>query len=217
MTTTDPETRGDAGSEPAEPPPSRRTGAIVAIGTGVAILVLALVLGPKIVDQAQDANIPPAPKGPNLAAVDLREDIPNDEVDADIDYPEVPPDGGDHAKEWLSCGLYTKAVREENAVHSLERGAVWVTYNPDQITRKQAKAMYERLPEDRRIVSPYVGLPGNVVLSVWGAQLKLLSADDPRFDLFLEEYGDGHLAPEPDAGCANGVVEFEKKGGGAPE
>jgi hypothetical protein len=217
VTTSPPDTRGEVGAEPAEPPPSRRTGLIVAGATAVAILVLAVVLGPKIVDQATDANIAPAPKGPNLASVDLREDIPNSEVSADIDYPEVPPDGGDHAKEWLSCGLYTKAVREENAVHSLERGAVWVTYNPDQISRKQARAMFEKLPEDKGIVSPYVGLPGNVVLSVWGAQLQLLSPDDPRFDLFLEEYGDGHLAPEPDAGCADGVEEFEKKSGGAPE
>ena len=197
--------------------PSRRTGIIVAAATGVAILVLAVVLGPMVVDQATEANIPPAPTGPNLASVDLREDIPNSEVSADIDYPEVPPDGGDHDKQWLSCGLYTKAVREENAVHSLERGAVWITYDPEEISRKQAKAMFDQLPEDKGIVSPYVGLPGNVVLSVWGAQLQLLSPDDPRFDLFLEEYGDGHLAPEPDAGCADGVVEYEKKGGGAPE
>jgi hypothetical protein len=204
-------------AEPDEPPPSRRTGLIVAGATAVAILLLVVVLGPKIVDQATDANIPPAPTGPNLAAVDLREDIPNSEVPDAIDYPEVPPDGGDHAKEWQSCGLYDKAVGEETSVHSLERGTVWVTYNPDQISRKQAKAMYEKLPKDRRIVSPYIGLPGNVVMSVWGAQLQLLSPDDPRFDLFLEEYGDGHLAPEPDAGCADGVEEFEKKSGGAPE
>ncbi len=48
---------------------------------------------------------------------------------ADVDYPESPPYGGDHDLAWADCTgtIYPEPIRSENAVHSLEHGAVWVT------------------------------------------------------------------------------------------
>ncbi|HZY44457.1 MAG TPA: DUF3105 domain-containing protein, partial [Anaerolineae bacterium] len=46
-------------------------------------------------------------------------------------YQEVPPVGGTHDPAWLNCGIYDQPVRTENAVHSMEHGAVWITYQPD--------------------------------------------------------------------------------------
>ncbi len=39
---------------------------------------------------------------------------------------------------WATCNgvVYTKAVRIENMVHTLEHGAVWIAYNPDTIRRR---------------------------------------------------------------------------------
>jgi len=31
---------------------------------------------------------------------------------------------------WLACGVYDEAVRDENAVHDLEHGTVWITHDP---------------------------------------------------------------------------------------
>lgn len=44
-------------------------------------------------------------------------------------YPTDPPVGGPHNPVLLNCNgdVYTEPVRNENAVHSLEHGAVWVT------------------------------------------------------------------------------------------
>ena len=46
-----------------------------------------------------------------------------------------PPVGGPHDGEWANCNgvVYTTAVRDENMVHTLEHGAVWITYDPDTI------------------------------------------------------------------------------------
>src|SRR5258707_76276 len=48
-----------------------------------------------------------------------------------VKYPMEPPVGGDHNPVWQNCNgdVYTKAINNMNAVHSLEHGAVWVTYN----------------------------------------------------------------------------------------
>ncbi len=123
----------------------------------------------------------------------------------DLDYPQTPPAGGAHAPVWLECGVYDEPVRDENAVHDLEHGTVWITYDPT-LPEREIDALVEQLP-DNGIMSPYVGLPSAVVVTVWGAQLALERAGDPRLALFIEEYGDGHTAPEFGASCNGGTTD----------
>jgi hypothetical protein len=125
----------------------------------------------------------------------------------------VPPAGGEHAPEWLACGVYDRPVDEGLAVHALEHGAVWITYDPD-LDADEVARLARKLPAEG-ILSPYAGLPGPVVVSVWGRQLVLSGADDEGLDDFLAEYADGHTAPEPMASCAGGVVEYAEPRGTA--
>jgi hypothetical protein len=55
------------------------------------------------------------------------------------------------------------------------------------------------------LLSPYPGLPSAVVATVWGTQLKLDSATDPRVKLFITTYADGMKAPEPGGECTGGT------------
>jgi hypothetical protein len=54
-------------------------------------------------------------------------------VTTPVTYTESPPVGGPHDPEWADCTgtVYTVDIRHENALHSLEHGAVWIAYNPD--------------------------------------------------------------------------------------
>jgi hypothetical protein len=121
----------------------------------------------------------------------------------EVDYAQNPPAGGEHNPVWQNCGYYDEPVRDENAVHDLEHGTVWITHDPD-LSDDDRAALAERLP-DNGIMSPREGLPSPVVVTVWGAQLRLDSADDRRLALFLEEYGDGHTAPEFGVSCEGGT------------
>ncbi|WNF26712.1 DUF3105 domain-containing protein [Streptomyces sp. C11-1] len=125
-----------------------------------------------------------------------------------VDYPMRPPVGGDHNQTWMNCDgdVYEKALPDVNAVHSLEHGAVWVTYNG-----KAADADVAELAERVRrtpftLMSPYAEQEGTIVLSAWGKQVTVDSADDKRVDQFLTQYVQGAQTPEPGAPCTGGLA-----------
>ena len=91
---------------------------------------------------------------------------------------------------WMNCGIFDKPVPNERAVHNLEHGAVWITYQPSlpQSEVSQLRAFVEkqtRVPLAEGAASrymdltPYPGLPSPIVISSWGFQLKVSSPDDP--------------------------------------
>jgi hypothetical protein len=128
-------------------------------------------------------------------------------VTTKVDYPQNPPAGGNHNPQWLNCGIYDTPVPNENAVHDLEHGAVWITYRPDLSANDVAKLKDIVKTKTRGYLdlSPYPGLPAPVVASGWGVQLKLKGASDPRLPKFIDKYQLGPQAPELGSSCTNGV------------
>ncbi|PKQ23305.1 MAG: hypothetical protein CVT65_08915 [Actinobacteria bacterium HGW-Actinobacteria-5] len=126
-------------------------------------------------------------------------------VSGTVSYAQTPPAGGDHAEVWQNCGIYTDPVPNEAAVHSLEHGAIWITYQPDLPT-DQVMALQDAVRnQPYGLLSPYPADPSPVVATVWGVQLRLDSATDPRLSAFIAEYADATKAPEPQGECTGGV------------
>ncbi|MDT9698078.1 DUF3105 domain-containing protein [Streptomyces sp. P17] len=125
-----------------------------------------------------------------------------------VDYPMKPPVGGDHNPAWMTCEgtVYTKAIGNENAVHSLEHGAVWVTYN-DKATDADIKTLSDKVSQTPyTLMSSNQSQSGTVMLSAWGHQLSVDRASDPRVEQFLTKYVQGSQTPEPGATCAGGLT-----------
>jgi Protein of unknown function (DUF3105) len=206
------------GSSPEPPPsgPSRgRTVFLVGLALAAALSVIGIaVLLPRVVDELTDDGVTsPSIGEPTMDDVLVVGDLSTEHRDdEDVEYPETPPLGGPHDGQWLACGAYDEPVRDENAVHDLEHGSVWITYDPDALTEAEVAALEEKLPANG-ILSPFPELPAPVVVTVWGAQLRLTGADDARLAQFLEEYGDGSTAPEPFASCEGGLTDPQ---GGQP-
>ena len=79
----------------------------------------------------------------------------------------------------------------EHAVHSLEHGAVWVTYRPD-LPADQVQALAALVQGNPyRLMSPYPGQTAPVALQAWGRRLDVPSASDPRVQRFLDTYTNG--------------------------
>ncbi|MBF4462948.1 DUF3105 domain-containing protein [Rathayibacter sp. VKM Ac-2878] len=125
-------------------------------------------------------------------------------VTGSVDYAQTPPAGGPHNAVWMNCGVYDQPVPNENAVHDLEHGAVWATYDPSLPT-SDVDALIAALPSTYSVVSPYEGLKSPIVLSAWDAQVAIDSPDDPRLKAFVERFWQSSSAPEPGAPCTGGL------------
>jgi hypothetical protein len=198
----------------------------IVVAAIAAVVVLALAIGIPVALRSDDDPGHEAGAGPSTAAtadgsseppldldaVQVYDDLANDHTADDVDYEQVPPVGGPHDPVWLDCGVYDVPVRDENAVHDLEHGATWLTYDPS-LGADEIASMVAQLPQNS-IASPYEGLPSPVVVTVWGRQLQLTGPDDPRLRLFVETFGDGHTSPEPFASCAGGIHDPAGTGDG---
>jgi hypothetical protein len=131
----------------------------------------------------------------------------NNHTEEPVDYEQSPPVGGAHNPIWQNSGFYTEPVKDENAVHTLEHGAVWITYQPNLPQEQKDRLRQLVSGQDCLIASPYDGLDSPVVASAWGRQIALDGADDPDLEKFIRSYRRGPQTPEPGAACTGGVGE----------
>jgi len=176
---------------------------LVAIVTGsvAAVAVVGLLIGFVV------TSATPKPD-PSSIAIDGLETYPGltaNHVTTPVDYPQNPPVGGDHAAVWLNCGVYSQPVPNENAVHALEHGAVWVAYDPAKLDVAGVEALRSKLPDSYIVVSPVDGLDSPIAASAWGAQVALDDPDDVRLGSFLDRFWRSNDAPEPGAACTGGI------------
>lgn len=173
--------------------------AVGAIGGTLVVLVVGFLLFTFLDNRRQAAN-------DEETLSDRVAEFPatRNHVQGDVVYPQTPPVGGDHDAAWQNCGFYDQPVRNEHAVHSLEHGAVWITYSPD-LDAEQVQTLRDKADQGYVLVSPFPGLPAPVVASAWGLQIQLDSADDDGLDAFIREYRQGDQTPEPGAACTRGI------------
>jgi uncharacterized protein DUF3105 len=122
-----------------------------------------------------------------------------------IVYVENPPIGGQHNVVWQNCGIYDAPIHSEHAVHSMEHGAIWITYRPD-LAPDQVQRLKAIAADDYLLLSPYPGLPHPVVASAWNRQLTFERADDAGLPAFIARYKNNpETTPEFGAACAGGT------------
>ncbi|XVV02554.1 DUF3105 domain-containing protein [Actinosynnema sp. CA-248983] len=130
-----------------------------------------------------------------------------------VAYDHYPPFGGPHDNVWADCTgtVYAQPVRNENMVHPLEHGAVWIAYNPDQISGEALDKLKKRADgQPFTMLSPYPGLDKPISLQSWGHQLKVESADDERIDQFISALRrNQYTYPEVGAPCDSATFNVD--------
>jgi hypothetical protein len=174
----------------------RRHRFLIVGGTTVTLALVAAVVIYALVKESSDTV---------ASDVQTSENLARDHVQQPATVTEMPPVGGKHSEIVQNCGIYRSPVKNENAIHSLEHGAVWITYQPDLPNDQVAQLWSLAKGKSHILLSPYPGQPVPVVTSAWGKQLRLTGSDDPKLAKFIKEYVNGPQTPEPGAPCSGGI------------
>jgi hypothetical protein len=150
--------------------------------------------------------------------------LEHDHVAGPVTYSVLPPVGGPHNPIWMNAGVYTEPIPSERAVHNLEHGAVWITYNPslalDEVAQLVAFVEKQSLiaepasetgisnDANRYIdLSPWAtdALPTPIVISSWGHQLRVTSPTDPRLQQFVDTFRNSSTYSPEYGGAVDGI------------
>ena len=125
-----------------------------------------------------------------------------------LTYPMSPAVGGKHNNDWQNCmgDVYDEPIAQEHAVHSLEHGAVWITYRPG-LPRDQVDALAAKVRgREKMMMSPYEGLDAPISLQAWGFRLRVDDAGDRRVDEFIRVMRVNASIEGPNASCSQGIT-----------
>jgi Protein of unknown function (DUF3105) len=116
-----------------------------------------------------------------------------------VKYDATPPIGGDHSAYWADADgtVYPHPIANENAVHILEHGGVWLTYREGLPASEVATLANDVKGQKYVMMSPYPNLRTKVSLQAWGYQLFVDDVNDPRIAQFIGLLaGNIDIAPE---------------------
>ncbi len=178
------------------------------IAAAVAVVVFAAAVITYAVVQVNRANADKVTSADQIQGLQTFQYAAGQEhVSTPVAYKESPPVGGPHDPEWADCTgtVYDLDIRHENAVHSMEHGATWITYDQGKISSKDLATLKD-LVQGRSglLLSPYQGLSSTISLQSWNHQLAVDSADDKRVQQFVDfmTFNDAFY-PEVGASCEN--------------
>jgi hypothetical protein len=169
---------------------------------GIVAAVVALLLVAGTVTTVLVINAAPPQQ---IEGVQRYSDLESTHTETRVSYDQTPPVGGPHNPAWLNCGVYNEPQQNENVVHTLEHGAVWIAYDPATTTDAEVAALVALAPDTYSVVSPYEGLGDAKAISAWGAQLFFTDVADPAVEDFLTEFWRSADSPEPNAPCTGAL------------
>jgi Protein of unknown function (DUF3105) len=202
--------RGKSPARRGAPVAAKRSTPWGMVGATALVVIFAVAaIGYAVVKVQQSKPINPQKGLADAAKIPgiFHEEIPAREHVADaVKYDRSPPIGGNHDQTWADCSgtVYAAPIRNENAVHTLEHGAVWITYQPNLASADVDKLKQLVDGKNYTLMSPYPGLKTPVSLQAWGYQLYLNTVDVNLAKRFLKDLRDNSAnAPEPHGVCAN--------------
>lgn len=125
-----------------------------------------------------------------------------------VDYDVLPPVAGQHHPTWQNCqgDIYDAPIANEHAVHSLEHGAVWITYRPDLPADQVATLAGHVEGTEKLFMSPFPEQDAPISLQAWGYQLQVNDTDDSRIADFIRVLRVNASLEGPTATCGGGVT-----------
>ncbi|MBL4694249.1 DUF3105 domain-containing protein [Candidatus Gracilibacteria bacterium] len=113
-------------------------------------------------------------------------------------YTTNPPTSGDHHANAARWGIYDSSLPDEQLVHNLEHGGIWISY---KTLGEGELAQLEDFANDHSqsvILTPRAANDSNIAFTSWGRLLEMDVLDMGKLELFYK--GNKNRSPEPLAG-----------------
>lgn len=112
------------------------------------------------------------------------------------DYNSNPPTSGSHYAQPTDWGVYQEKLNDENVIHSMEHGGIWISYQPsiDEETKEKLEAIGKKY-SGSIVISPRSANNAPIALASWGRLEKLFSFDENRIVEFIKR--NKNKSPEP--------------------
>lgn len=111
--------------------------------------------------------------------------------------PGQPPTSGPHYPAPQALGIYDAPVPDGNAIHSLEHGIVWISYNPAKVTDTDIQRLRDLAKQHANdvILAPRPDNATAVAAASWGRLLKQDTPDIAQLKRFITT--NRNRSPEP--------------------
>ena len=110
-------------------------------------------------------------------------------------YNSNPPTSGWHYAGPASWGMYQTELPDEQVIHNLEHGGIWISYKDlDTDTTAKLEDLARRFPNSV-IITPRVSNDSKIVLASWGRLEKLEAFDEVKILAFIKS--NKNKSPEP--------------------
>ncbi len=110
-------------------------------------------------------------------------------------YNSNPPTSGPHYAQAANWGVYSNPLEDEQAVHNLEHGGIWISYKDID---EETKTLLENIAKANRgsvIMSPRPNNDSKIAIASWTRLEKLESYDEAKILEFIR--ANKNKSPEP--------------------
>ena len=104
-------------------------------------------------------------------------------------YNSNPPTSGPHYEQWAKWGVYDEPVPDEQLIHNLEHGGIWISYRDKD--KQDLIDKLKNVAEDYSVKVILTYRPENdspIALAAWTRLLKLQSFDEKQIKGFIRAF-----------------------------
>lgn len=114
-------------------------------------------------------------------------------------YNSNPPSSGPHWANPAKNGFYDEPLRDEQLIHNLEHGHIWIAYRPDVSDEVKARLKEITEKEDWKVVAaPREANDAKIACVAWGRILKMDEPNYQKIEDFIKTYRNRGPEKTPD-------------------
>jgi hypothetical protein len=108
-------------------------------------------------------------------------------------YNSDPPTSGPHYAEPAAAGFYDAPQPDEELVHNLEHGHIWIAYDCNKLsdcesTKQKLRSLVSSYNQWKIVVTPRQDKDAAIALAAWGWLQKLDNYDEPTIRRFVDAW-----------------------------